>query len=116
MTCPLILARSRWIALNRSRLARLRLERVQEVFQAVAGTEWVLIATVRRRRADTERLAERMAATAATGGAGYAAIADAVREELAHDVGGPEPRHAALRTLGFVGLSEVLRRRVGVEP
>lgn len=82
----------------------------------VAGTEWVLIATVRRRRADAERMAERMAATAATGGAGYAAIADAVREELAHDVGGPEPRHAALRTLGFVGLSEVLRRRVGVEP
>jgi len=80
----------------------------------VAATEWALIATVRRRRADAERLAERMAATAATGGAGYAAIAEAVREELAHDAGGPEPRHAALHKIGYLGLSELLRRRVVV--
>lgn len=77
-----------------------------------ACTEWALVAVVRRRHADAQRIAERMAATAATGGRGYAAIAEAVREELAHDAGGPEPRHAALREVGYSGLSELLRRRV----
>lgn len=81
-----------------------------------AATEWTLVAVVRRRHAEAERLAERMAATAATGGLGYAAIAEAVREELAHDRGGPEPRHAGLRQLGYVGLSELLRRRATASP
>jgi len=75
-------------------------------------TEWVVVAVVRRRHADAQRLAERMAATAVTGGRGYAAIAEAVREELAHDAGGPEPQHAALHQIGYVGLSQLLRRRV----
>jgi len=79
------------------------------------ATEWSLIAVVRRRHTDAERLAERMAATEATGGRGYAAIAEAVREELAHDAGGPLPRHEALRAIGYVGLSELLRRRVDAE-
>lgn len=79
------------------------------------ATEWSLVAVVRRRHADAERLAERMAATEATGGRGYAAIAAAVREELARDAGGPEPRHEALRAIGYVGLSEILRRRVDAE-
>ncbi|HUG07253.1 MAG TPA: adenylate/guanylate cyclase domain-containing protein [Candidatus Limnocylindria bacterium] len=80
-----------------------------------ASAEWALVAVVRRRHADAERLAERMAATAATGGRGFAAIAEAVREELAHDAGGPEPRHAALRQIGYLGISELLRRRVDAE-
>lgn len=79
------------------------------------AAEWTLIAVVRRRRPDAERLAERMATTAATGGQSYAAIAAAVREELAHDAGGPEPRHAALHTIGYAGLSELLRRRIDVD-
>ena len=77
-----------------------------------AAAEWAFVAVVRRRHADAERLAERMAATVATGGRGYGAIAKAVREELAHDAGGPEPQHAALREIGYLGLSELLRRRV----
>ncbi|HUQ16915.1 MAG TPA: hypothetical protein VM070_03925, partial [Candidatus Saccharimonadales bacterium] len=77
------------------------------------ATEWALVAVVRGRRADAERLAERMAAVAATGGAGYAAVAEAVREELARDSGIPEPRHEALQRIGYRGLSELLRRRVG---
>jgi hypothetical protein len=40
-----------------------------------------------------------------------AAIADAVREEVAADNGGPAPRHAALRAIGFLGWSEILGRR-----
>ena len=76
-----------------------------------AAAQWAIVAVIRRRHTDAERLAERMAATAATGGRGYAAIAEAVREELAHDRGGPEPRHEALRQLGYVGLSELFRRR-----
>ena len=79
------------------------------------ATEWAVIAVVRRRHADAELLAQRMAATAETGGRGYAAIAEAVREELAHDAGGPLPRHEALRAIGYVGLSELLRRRVDAE-
>ena len=79
------------------------------------ATEWALVAVVRRRHAEAARLAERMAATAATGGWGYAAIAEAVREELAHDAGGPEPRHASLREIGYTGVSALLRRRVDAE-
>ncbi|HEY8655355.1 MAG TPA: adenylate/guanylate cyclase domain-containing protein [Candidatus Limnocylindria bacterium] len=77
-----------------------------------AAAEWAVIAVVRRRKHDAERLADRMAAVAATGGMGYAAIAEAVREELAHDAGGPAPRHEALARIGYLGLSELLRRRV----
>lgn len=76
---------------------------------------WSIVAVVHGRHADAERLAARMAATATTGGRGYAAIAEAVREELAHDASGPEPQHSALREIGYVGLSEILRRRVDSE-
>lgn len=82
----------------------------------LSAFEWALVSVVRGRRADAERIAERMAAIAATGGHGYAAIAAAIREELAYDAGGPEPDHAALRGTGYVGISELLRRRADLGP
>jgi class 3 adenylate cyclase len=48
----------------------------------------------------------------ATGGARfYAALAEAIREEVARDRGGPPPTHALLKEIGYVGWSEVLSAR-----
>lgn len=77
--------------------------------------DWAIIAVVRRQHVAAERLAELMAATAESGGRGYGAIAAGVREEIAHDRGGPEPRHEALRAIGYLGLSQLLRRRMDAE-
>ena len=41
----------------------------------------------------------------------FAALAEAIREEVAHDRGGPAPRHTALREIGYVGWSELLSTR-----
>jgi hypothetical protein len=52
-------------------------------------------------------------ATQARGGARFwAALAEAIREEVTRDRGGPEPKHAALRAIGYVGWSELLGARV----
>ena len=49
----------------------------------------------------------------ARGGARFlAALAEAIREEVARDKGGPEPKHAGLRALGYVGWSELVSSRV----
>jgi hypothetical protein len=51
--------------------------------------------------------------TQARGGARFwAALSEAIREEVAHDRGGPETKHAALRAIGYVGWSELLSSRV----
>jgi class 3 adenylate cyclase len=51
--------------------------------------------------------------TQARGGARFwAALAEAIREEVARDQGGPEPKHAGLRAIGYVGWSELLSSRV----
>jgi class 3 adenylate cyclase len=44
----------------------------------------------------------------------WAALAEAIREEVARDRGGPEPKHAGLRAIGYVGWSELLSARVSV--
>ena len=50
--------------------------------------------------------------TQARGGARFwAALAEAIREEVARDRGGPEPKHAALHAIGYVGWSELLSSR-----
>lgn len=41
----------------------------------------------------------------------YGALAEAVREEVASDGGGPAPNHDALREIGYLGWSAVLRAR-----
>ena len=41
----------------------------------------------------------------------FAALAEAMREEVARDRGGPVPIHAALREIGYVGWSELLSAR-----
>jgi hypothetical protein len=41
----------------------------------------------------------------------FSACAEAIREEVARDRGGPAPRHAALRAIGYVGWSEMLGTR-----
>jgi hypothetical protein len=43
------------------------------------------------------------------------ALAAALREELAARAGGPAPRHAGLREIGYVGFSEMLRFRPASE-
>ena len=39
------------------------------------------------------------------------AVAEAIREEEQAAAGGPAPRHERLRTLGYLGISELLRFR-----
>jgi len=39
------------------------------------------------------------------------AVAEAIREEERAAAGGPAPRHDALRALGYLGISELLRFR-----
>jgi class 3 adenylate cyclase len=41
----------------------------------------------------------------------FAALAEAMREEVARDRGGPVPIHAALREIGYIGWSELLSAR-----
>jgi class 3 adenylate cyclase len=46
----------------------------------------------------------------------HAALAEALREEVARDRGGPPPRHAVLRAIGYVGWSEMLAARASIPP
>ena len=51
------------------------------------------------------------------GGRLCAALREAVLEERARSTDGPSPRHAALRALGYTGLSELLSVHVdGPDP
>ena len=78
----------------------------------VAGVNLVLaqVATERWSEAEAElpridRLAEK--------GAGFAAaLATAIREEIASARGGPKPQHERLHSLGYEGISELLSYRV----
>ena len=45
------------------------------------------------------------------GSRSYTALAEAIREEVAHDRGGPPPSHAGLRAIGFIGWSQLLSAR-----
>ena len=69
-------------------------------------------ATVATRRHDeAPAIADQLDADARGGARFYAALAQAVREEVARDQGGPPPTHALLKEIGYAGWSEVLSAR-----
>ncbi len=69
-------------------------------------------ATVTTRRHDEAlAIADQLEADARGGARFYAALAQAVREEVARDQGGPRPTHALLKEIGYAGWSEVLAAR-----
>ena len=70
-----------------------------------------LAAVASRRHAEALALADELAAYARGGARFYAALAEAVREEVARDAGGPPPAHALLREIGYRGWSELLSAR-----
>jgi hypothetical protein len=57
-------------------------------------------------------IANKLAQRSSRGGRFFSAIADAIREEVAHDHGGHEPTHKGLREIGYIGWSELLSARV----
>lgn len=59
-------------------------------------------------------LAAELEAQSRGGAQFHAALAEALREEVARDRGGPGPRHAALRAIGYVGWSELLSSRASI--
>lgn len=67
--------------------------------------------TIARRHEDLPAHVDRLEAFAATGSAVAGALAAALREELAPAEGGSAAEHAALRELGYTGLSDLLRFR-----
>lgn len=64
-----------------------------------------------RRRDEALAIAAKLDALSQDGARFFAAIAEAVREEVSRDEGGPKPKHAALRRIGYVGWSELLGAR-----
>ncbi|MGH2378826.1 MAG: ATP-binding protein [Candidatus Limnocylindria bacterium] len=77
---------------------------------------FVAFVAVARRDHDRALKAAAALERASAGGARfYRALADAVLEEVAADRGGPTPEHAGLLQIGYVGWSDLLRRRVDAE-
>ena len=67
---------------------------------------------VRARWEEAERELPRMDRLGEKGAAFASALATAIREEIASARGGSKPQHAALRKLGYNGVSELLSYRV----
>lgn len=63
------------------------------------------------RHAEALAIADQLDADARGGARFYAALAQAVREEVARDTGGAAPTHALLKQIGYVGWSDVLSAR-----
>lgn len=57
-------------------------------------------------------IADELQARSHGGARFFAAMAEALREEVARDAGGPPPVHTQLREIGYVGWSELLSARV----
>jgi class 3 adenylate cyclase len=57
-------------------------------------------------------IADELEAQAQGGARFWAALSMAIREEVARDRGGPPPRHAALRAIGYLGWSELAGARI----
>jgi hypothetical protein len=75
---------------------------------------FLAVAAVATRRHDEAlAIADALEADARGGARFYAALAEAVREEVAHDRTGAVPGHAKLKEIGFAGWSEVLLARAG---
>ena len=81
----------------------------------VPGWQFAVAHVVAEHWADAERSLERLDDRASRGGAFAAAVASAVREEIAAARGAPRPQHEALRNLGYDGVSELLSYRARVE-
>jgi hypothetical protein len=79
----------------------------------IPPTYWGGVTAVVSRSHDRAlEIANKLAERSSRGGRFFSAIADAIREEVAHDHGGPEPTHNGLREIGYIGWSELLSARV----
>lgn len=72
-----------------------------------------VIAVASRQHEIALERADRLDAQATGGARFYAAVAEAIREEVARDDDGAAPRHAMLKEIGYVGWSELLGARAG---
>jgi class 3 adenylate cyclase len=79
----------------------------------IAGLNLTASYVMRERWGDVERGLPWMDRLAEGGAAFVAAVAAAIREEIAEAGGGPNPQHADLRRLGYHGVSDLLSYRVG---
>jgi class 3 adenylate cyclase len=68
-------------------------------------------AVATRQHDEALAIADALEADARGGARFYSALAQAVREEVAHDRGGAAPTHALLKEIGYVGWSDVLAAR-----
>ena len=68
-------------------------------------------AVATKRHPEALAIADALEADARGGARYFAALAQAVREEVARDEGGPPPTHALLKEIGYVGWSELLSAR-----
>jgi hypothetical protein len=78
----------------------------------IAGMNLAIAQVVRGRWQEAERDLPRMDRLGEKGAAFASALAAAIREEIATAHGGLKPQHAALRKLGYNGVSELLAYRV----
>jgi hypothetical protein len=72
-----------------------------------------VIAVASRQHRVALEMADQLEADARGGARFYAALAEAVREEVERDRNGTIPRHARLKEIGYVGWSELLSQRGG---
>jgi class 3 adenylate cyclase len=80
----------------------------QEHLYGAAGAITAVVIRAHERALSIARVLEAQS----HGGARFlAALAEAVREEVEKDRGGPSPRHAALRAIGYLGWSELVAAR-----
>jgi hypothetical protein len=76
--------------------------------------EWrAVIAVASRQHRVALGIADHLEASSRGGARFYAALAEAVREEVARDRNGSVPTHTLLRAIGYLGWSELLAQRTG---
>jgi hypothetical protein len=75
-------------------------------------THWAIAYVVREQWNELEPLVARLAEWADRGAKFAGALAGALREEMNAAHGGPEPKHEALRELGYRGISQLVSYRV----
>jgi class 3 adenylate cyclase len=83
----------------------------------IAPTYWGGVTAVVSRSHDRAlAIASDLEKRSGRGGRFFGALAGAIREEVAHDRGGPEPTHDGLREIGYLGWSQLLSERVDSGP
>jgi class 3 adenylate cyclase len=75
------------------------------------GQYTAVVAVASRAHALALATADELASRSLRGAHFFAALAEAMREEIERDEGGPPAKHVALRALGYVGWSELLGSR-----